>query len=269
MLSVKNCLVDNRYPFILDIAFHVELDSLEDSFPADQLKNKLKLVTGPCHLISNKTWDVHVRFVDFDKINKHLDKQYVKCHSRQLQELVGGGWDRKKGFTFAMLSSNIRIGGDKGINQYVQDVEFATGAYWHCDSERATEAKARDIRSHLADAVAQLSSNGKGVIHVGLETPDGEAVEEERYNRIIDTMLKFDANGKNLRWIYTHLLEWYAPPDASWTCDETIYIFGTSRKPNPEPISNHYSVVVPEDGSGVQPYEHGVPPRAHWLRAPP
>lgn len=265
---LKDCLVKHRYPFILDIAFHVELATLPDDFVAKELEGKLRFVTGPCHLISNATWDVRVKPVDFEKIRNHLADQYVKCHSRQLQELVGGSWERKKGFTFVMLSSNVRIGSDTGINQYVEDIDWTAGAYWHCDTERATEAKARDIRGHLADAVEQLPSAGRGIIHVGIETPDGEEVEAERYNRIVDTVMQFNAKGKDLRWIYTHLYESYSPPNKAWVSDETVYTFGVNENVNPEPIANHSAVVTADEESGITPWADG-PPDVHWLREAP
>jgi hypothetical protein len=259
-LRLKDCLIRERYPLILDIAFHVELEQLNDSFPYDELAGKLKFVTGPCHLISNEIWDVSAKFVDLAEISKHLDEYYVKCHSRQLQELIGGSWDRKKGFTFVMLSSNVRIGGERGINQYVEHIDWAAGVYWHCDSDRAQEAKARDVRRHLADAIEQLPANGRGVVHVGIETLDGEVVEAERYARIVNTVASFDAKGKDLRWVYTHLFESYAPPQKAWSFDETIYKFGANQAFNPEPISEHNTVAAGDDelSGGV-----------HWLREAP
>jgi hypothetical protein len=256
----KGCLIRHRCPAILDITFHVELEQLDDDFLLNQLENKLKFLIGPCHLISNETWDVHIKFVDFEKIAKHFQENYVKSHSRQLQELIGGSWDRKRGFTFVMLSSNVRISGERGVNQYIEDIEWAAGSYWQCDAERATEAKARDIRGHLADAVEQLPANGRCVIHVGIETPDGEIVEAERYARIVNTVASFDAEGKDLRWIYTHLYESYSPPETSWFFDETVYRFGVNEAPNPEPISMHYTI-VPGDVGGI--------PCAHWERPAP
>ncbi len=87
---LKDSLVKAGLPVILDITFHVELETLDDEFAREQLAGKLNLVVGPCELISNDQWTVRVRFVDFDRIRQHFEKFYVKIHSRQLQELVGG-----------------------------------------------------------------------------------------------------------------------------------------------------------------------------------
>src|SRR5262249_22761013 len=151
-----------------------------------------------CELISNEYWTVNASFVDFDKVRKHLEKFCVKTHSRQLQELVGGRWERSRGFTMVMNASIGRVGGDRGVNEYVNDIRWAAGVYWQCDAERAYEKKARDIRSHLADAVEQLPANGRGVVHIGIETFDGELVEAERFKRILNTFSSFNPKGTDL-----------------------------------------------------------------------
>jgi hypothetical protein len=262
----KGCLIAGPYPFILDITFHVELETLPEDFLLTELKGKLPLVACPCELVSNDTWAVVVRFVDFQKISDHLETQYVKAHSRQLQELVGGSWDRKKGFTFVMNSANVRINGYRGLNHYVESIDWAAGAYWHCDAERATEIKARDIRGHLSDAVSQFPGGGRGVVHIGIETPDGEDVEAERFTRMIDSLGKFDPAGKDLRWVYCHLFESYAPPTPgkNWYIDETIYKFGANRDANSEPLET-FACVIPEDEADEVGEGHSV----HWLRDAP
>lgn len=185
----------------------------------------------------------------------------MKHHSRQLQELVGGAWHRDRGFTMVMNVPMVRVGGGRGIDQYVENIRWAAGAYWHCDAERAYEKKARDIRRHLADAVEQLPASGHGVIHVGLETFDGELVEAERFLRILNTATRFNPNGKDLRWIYCHLYEAYAPPDREWYFDETIYPFGFSgERLDTAPLMRTSSVV---------PHEEGVEAGTHWLKEAP
>jgi hypothetical protein len=257
---LRDALIASRLPVVLDITFHVELETLDDNFARDQLAGKLRFVTCPCELISNEYWTVRVSFVDFDRIREHFARYYVKSHSRQLQELVGGRWQRGRGFTMVLNAPTVRIGEGCVLNEYVEEIRWAAGAHWHCDAERAYEKKARDIRSHLSKAVEQLPAGGRGVVHVGIETFDGEFVEAERFERILKTTAMFDPNGKDLRWVYCHLYEAYAPPDKAWYFDETIYQFGASNSPNPEPLTLRASVV---------PNEVGAAPGVHWLRDAP
>ncbi|MFW6114298.1 MAG: hypothetical protein ACOC7K_01000 [bacterium] len=257
---LKDALLEAGLPLILDITFHVELETFDDDFARDQLAGKLKRVVGPCELISNDRWTVCVRFVDFDRIRRHFEKFYVKSHSRQLQELVDGRWERGEGFTMVLDAPTVRIGEGQGVNHYVERINWAAGAYWHCDAERAYENKARDIRGQLANAVDQLPATGRGTIHVGIETQDGELVEAERFKRILKTAAAFNPNRKDLRWVYCHLYEAYAPPDKAWCFDETVYPLGLNREPNPEPITLTASVV---------PNEEDRQEGTHWLREAP
>ncbi|MEP3481128.1 MAG: hypothetical protein ABJZ55_17905 [Fuerstiella sp.] len=257
---LKTTLMEGRYPFILDVTFHTEMLALDDSVLVEKLADKLKLVTFPCHLVSDDTMDVHVSFVDLRKIKRHLEDWSVKMPSRQLIELIGGRWDRSSSFTHVMKCATRRAGDAGGLNLYVDEIDWAAGAYWHCDAEKATEAKARDIRSHLSKAVSQLPDAGPGVIHVGMETYDGEAVEAERFERIMRTVTAFDTGGKDLQWIFAHLMECYSPPDKSWVADETVYPFGRgNREDSPVPMS---SCLVPHE---MFDHVHA----AHWMRDAP
>ena len=146
------------------------------------------------------------------------------------------------------------------FDRFLDSMDFAAGAFWHCDAVRSIERKARDIRAHLADAVRQLPHDLPSVVHVGLETLDGVAVEAERYRRIFNTVSRFDVSGKPLSWVFCHLFQSYAPPDQGWVLDETVYHFATASMLGKTPLE-HFAVIVPEtemSSSGV-----------HWLRDPP
>lgn len=250
------CLHENRYGLILDITFHVELKTLSDSFLLDQLESKLKLVATPCQLVSNDTWDVSVQLVDFDRIHKHLGHTLVKKDSPYLQELISGRPAEGEKFTFLMLSSQIRLGGNRGFNLYVTEIDWAACAFWHCDAEHAIDSKARDIASHVAAAAEQLPASGNGVIQVGLDTPDGAVVEMERYKKIAHNLMKLDKKGKAIGFVYVNLYHSFWPAATPWVMDETVYKFGANAT-DKEPLS-HHSTIVSENAAGEG--------KVHWLR---
>lgn len=245
---------------VLDIVFHVELKELNPSELYEELRHKLPFVMSEGQLASDSRWDVRVFPVNFSKVKRHFEKNFVKASSRQMMELIGGSWDRTRHFSYVMSAKNVQIGTGVGFNNYVEDVAWASGAYWCCDAERAREAKARDIRNHLSDAIKQIPDNKPGVIHIGIETNDGEAVEMERYERILATTNKFDPGEKDLKWVFTHLFESYAPISNQWTMDESIYMFQGSRNPVPDPLKN-YNVVLGHDIDGSD--------SVHWRKSPP
>lgn len=253
-------LVDQMMPIVLDIEFHDELESLPDDFVIQQLAGKLPLVLPPCVVIDNEHWKVSVSPVDFAKAQQHLSQYYVKYPSEQLNELIGGRRDPNRGFTSIVGGEMVRIGKGRGDNRFLKSMDFAAGAFWHCDADRATERKARDIRKHLAEAVKQLPRDVPCAIHVGLETLDGVLVEAERFQRIFTTVQYFSPGGKDLRWVYCHLYQSYSPPEKPWVIDETTYQFCHQEHRADQPL-NHLGTMLPADTPGDSGF--------HWLRDPP
>ena len=258
---LSRLLVNRRYAVVLDIVFHVELATLPDEFVVDELIGKLPFVeTYANHLISNDIWDVKIRPVNLERAAEHLSQNYVKCPSDQMIELIGGRRDPNRGFTCVYNGRTATMGTGHVFDRFVDSMDFAAGAFWNCDAVRSIEKKARDIRRHLSGAVRQLPEGLPSVVHVGLETLDGVAVEAERYQRIFNTVRKFDVNGKPLRWVFCHLFQSYAPPEQAWVMDETVYYFATSTVLDQRPLEN-FAAVVPES----EVSDSGV----HWMRDPP
>ena len=101
---------------------------------------------------------------------------------------------------------------------------------------------------------------GKCAVHLGLETLDGPLVEQVRLDRTRHSVVNFDTLDKDLRWVYCHLFESYAPPDQCWVMDETVTHFGKSLTGRDEPLAFR-PVIVPDDETAAD----GV----HWDRDPP
>ncbi len=248
-------LWEQRLPLVIEICFHVELDTLSDDFVLKGLSDKLKLVVPPCAIIENREWTVQVRPVDMDKIRECLSRSPVKQLSNQLHELIIGRRVRRGGTTCVYYGQGGTLGLPTGTNRVVSSVAFAAGAIWDCDAPRSIEIKARDIRSQLANAVEQLPAGSPSVVHIGLETLDGWLVEQERYARICRTVGNFDARSKQLNWIYCHLFQPYAPPEQDWEFDETVYFFKADKWDCVPPLKQHFMVV---------PDEH-THPGVHWV----
>ena len=254
-------LVDHRHAVVLDIVFHVELETLPEEFMVDELSGKLPLVaTYPSHVVSNDVWDVKVSPVDLEQAAAHLSRYYVKCPSDQLAELIGGRRDPNRGFTAVYGGRTASLGTGHVFDRFLDTMEFGAGAFWHCDAVRSIEGKARDIRARLAHAVRQLPQEIPGVVHVGIETLDGVAVEAERYRRIFDSVSRFDLNGKPLKWVFCHLFQSYAPPDRGWVLDETVYYFARASTLQERPLEHFAVITSAKDFSS---------PGVHWLREPP
>lgn len=255
---LRDAVLNIGVSYIFDIVFHKEIAGFRDRYLADSIPGKLALIDPPCTIIDDANLTVVARLCDMDAARSHLERNYVKYPSPQLVELVGGRRDSSLGFTSIILGKHVRMGDGGGHNRFLASLVFATGAYWACDAPQAIDAKARDVRRHLREAVKQLPSGSPGVVHIGLETLDGWFVEEERYAKIMHSVQRFDARGKTLAGVYCHLFQSYAPPEEDWVVDETVYRFrqyGLDR----EPLAT-VGALVPE----MSPQDE-----VHWLRPEP
>ncbi len=258
---LSDFLVRHRLPVILDIVFHVELETLSDEFVAMELAGKLPLIHSyPSHIVSNDVWDVRVSRSTLERAKAHLRHNYVKLPSNQLNELIGDRPSPEAEFTTVVGGQVARLRAGRGLGRYLDTIDFAAGAFWRCDSPIAIRRKARDVRKRLSDAIEQLPQGIPCVVHIGLETLDGPSVEAERIRRIFDSLGRFDARGRDLRWVYCHLYQSYAPPDQAWVVDETVYYFSRSTTTIDRPLI-HLGTIVPESELS----DSGV----HWLREPP
>ncbi len=253
-------LARNRISLVFDITFHVELDTLPDDYLMEHLAGKIQFLSCPRHIISTDAWDVSAKPVDYDRIRGHLQRYRVRFPSDQLQELVAGYRDPRRGFSFTATGEFVRLGGTSGANQFLDDLSFAAGSFWSCDAPEAIRRKARAIRKQLRRAVDQFPPAGRCAAHVGLETVEGPVVEEERFSGIMRSVLDFDALGKDLSWVYCHLFESYAPPARSYAIDETVLRFGGPQTGGDEPIGFRWAV-LPEGARFSEDF--------HWRLAPP
>ena len=251
--DLSDCLIRDRHSVVLDIRFHVELQSLPDDYLASQLSGKLKLVQPPSHIVSNDTMDVTVSPVDYGAANRHLARYSVRCPSDQLDELVGGQRNPNRGFS-AIVNGDFK---ELDKASFLNHLDFAAAAFWYCDAPEAVFAKARHVRRRLAGAIDQLPASGKGAVHIGLETVDGAMVEEARFILNNMNVTTIDPRGKDLRWVYCHLLQFYSPPLDPWVIDETVSQYGSdSTQPLSSPGIFLSDETTLEDGM-------------HWHRPPP
>lgn len=233
---------------LLDIVFHVELESLPDTFLKDVLQQKINYpIVGK--IVSNEKVDIWLDFVKIDQIKSHLEKYFVKSNSPMLSRLIGGKHIDNVAFTCGVHADFFRVGDCDVNNLYINDIDKAFGVYCSCDAPEAYWAKARDIKSQVYKAMQQFDKEGTAVIHVGMETFDGPNVEKTRFEKIKETIEEIDPTKTNLRWIFCNFFQAYSPPDQDWVFDETVSIM--SPYINKKSPIDKKMMIVPEDSDNA------------------
>lgn len=245
---------------LLDVVFHVELDSLDDDFLKKELSGKLTNMAAKSIKISNEIWDVSVSFVDMKSINDHLKHNFVKNASNQLKYLIGGAKGEDSGFSAGVNASLFSIGENMGINLYIASIANAFGVSWKCDAPASIDAKARNIWNQVKAATDQIPKGHNAAIHIGLETLDGTFVEHVRFEKIRNSMSLFDVKDKKIHVLYCHFFQSYAPLDQAYVIDETISRFYSGIPVTDYPLKHDFLIVPREDSGGED---------VHWLREHP
>lgn len=248
---IGKILIENN--MLLEIVFHVELETLPDTFLRDLLNDKLTLAI-PGKIVSNNQVDVDMEYIDITAINNHLDMYHVKHNSPMLNKLIGKKSVDNRGFTCGVNANFFRVGEGEVNNLYILEIANAFGVYWSCDAKEAIWAKARDIKNQLYKAMKQLNSKDTAIIYIGVETFDGPEVERIRFEKIKHTIEKINPEKTNLRWIFCHFFQSYSPPDQNWVFDETVSTISAYMNPK-SPLSVKL-MIVPDKGDMENDVSH-------------
>lgn len=221
------------------VRFASELDDIPPEYLA---RHSIQWMSGG-FLAPHRWQDRHgagsIGRLDMSRLRALLKTDDVALHSSRMMELLTGEYKRNAKVIQVLLAKMAEN------PLYVAECDQAIVLDWESHSPAAIDGKARDVLKRLADGVRQLPDNRPGVIHIGLESVDGDDVERLRYDKVIRTITNFDPQGKELEYVYVH---WFAPessPTRSEAFDETSHWSG--RRPGHlRPLRDGMLVLAPD-----------------------
>lgn len=228
-------LAANRRSTFGDVTFSVPLETV----PNDYLTQKTMI-----WLKSNDVgyaWDDAISsgsilIPDLTPLATVLSKDDVLMSSSRLHQLITGHYERNANYIqilSAKRSANPR---------YLDECDMAVLLRWASKSPQSVDAKARDIGRRLAEANRQLPTDKAGIVHIGFEAVEGDAVERARYAKILASTAKFDPGAVPLEYVFCHYLVPESPPDQAFAYDETTQ-WCAVRPTGPPPLRGAYLVV--------------------------
>lgn len=177
-----------------------------------------------------------LRPLDLRPLRNELADNLILNGSTRLAQLLTGRYKRHQ----AMISSlRIKFADNP---RYIEDCDYATILEWTPLAPASISGRARDVLRKVADGLGQLPKGRPGIIHVGFEAVDGDAVEQLRYQRIVASMGEFDPREIPLEYVYSHFLAPESPPDQGWAYDETTDWRGI-RPTAPRPLIRPFLVL--------------------------
>jgi hypothetical protein len=105
--------------------------------------------------------------------------------------------------------------------RYVDSVSYASVLTWQCSAPASVDARARHIRSKLADIDRQMESANMGIVHIGMDAERDITTADLRRERNLKTVRSFYPTSN----IVEVNLHYYLPrvtESTAWTIDETV-----------------------------------------------
>jgi hypothetical protein len=180
--------------------------------------------------------------LDLDRLREVLIDNNVLVASSRIHELLTGRYVRHANYVQALRIKPAHN------PRYVDDCDLAVLLRWESLAPEAVDNKARDILRKLAEANSQLPNDRPGIVHVGFEAVEGDAVERARYQKILASTARFDPGAKHLEYVYCHYFVPESPPDQAWAFDETTQ-WCPIRPTGPLPLRGAF-LILPEAARG-------------------
>ncbi len=232
---------------LADVSFTVELDCVEDRYLAEKDK----------HFVENGhrrfEWSDQVSTgtitpIDLKPYQDALKETTILTVGSRTYSLLTGEYVRNASYVAVL---NVKRADNP---RFTDECDFAALLRWRSISEEAVEKRARDVRKRLSDALAQLPMNTPCAIHIGLETVEGQVVEDRRLEKMRSTIRDFDYGGKDVRAVFIHYFVPESPPEGSWTFDETTVWWASDH--DAAPLNAQATLVIPQDAQNR--------PGTHW-----
>ncbi len=237
---VHDLALDASRSIFMQVAFDAELDALPDDYLSRRAFAYLR-GSGSDYWSDGEGMGI-IREIDWSLTHKVLAVDDVYYGSSRMIELLVGYYNHEFAHTMA---AKWRPAHKRPF--WAEAVYQASVVSWRNRSMTAIQKKARHFRSVVAKAAAQLPKNRPGVVHVGVESWGGGAVDAARHVFNLLEATDFDPGDSRLRWVYG---TYFAPElttrsDETWAVEETTISYRVSRHQTPEPLP-HHMLLTPE-----------------------
>lgn len=214
MFGLVSALVAEKLTGVyVDVTFLEPLQSVPDDYL--RLRVERALDASPIH---------HAWSDDFGRGTvTHGDMKALHSDTADSCILVGPKLFRL--FTRQVVPSQrvlMGVGGDghEEDPRYVDNITAVALLSWDVESPASTLARARHVRSKLAEIDAQLESCDLGAAHIVLDAERDSRASDLRRDRNQDEVKSFRFNSKLIH-LYSHYLLPHTAESTSWTIDET------------------------------------------------
>ena len=226
----REVVLKNKQKLWFKCDIHAEVNLLPENFLKEIFENTLPLTSNETVIFDGPEATISARQIDWNSVKRHFSQNSVKQNSPTLNQVLGGDWampsDNVTVLIFAQRSQIAPCDSDI-LGCYIEDVSWACGISRCVDAEAAIEKKARDVKNLLAGAVKQVPSDKESIIHIAVETLEGNMVEQRRTQKVMESIPGFTTE-KMVSCVRLHSFRPNASTDQLWDFEETVQTFNRS-----------------------------------------
>ena len=178
-------LANERRTTFCNARFCVPIDTVPDDYLIAKTKAWI-VSTDAAQLWDDRIASGAIGTLDLQPLNEALADHDVLVSSSRILQLLSGSYERNASFVQILSIKHA------DNPRYLKACDMAVLLKWSSMSPQSIDAKARDILRKLAEANRQLPTDRPGIVHIGFEAVDGDAVERARYDKIIASTTRFD-----------------------------------------------------------------------------
>lgn len=215
---------DRRLSVCVDVVFKKELHDV----PQDYLVQRVEQVLRSRVLV-RREYPWSDEFADGSLCNANL--YAVRNDMEDSALLVGPKMARLlSGKVVAEGSYFLSVGGipSGGDSRFLDEVNYGSVLTWGCSSPGSVSARARFIKSKLADIDRQTANASAAIAHIAMDAERDPHTSDQRFNNNHDAVIGFRWNSRAFETHLHYLLARTSEHD-SWMIDETIDSFSAGH----------------------------------------
>jgi len=214
---VNDYVHEQKISLVVDVTFSAELAKI----PEDYILNKVRIVCeSPILLSGSYPWrdefgEGVVRPSDLISVHRDIRDSSLLLGSK-LARLLAGGERLEEQF-------HLVCGGTPRLEdtRFIDEIEYGSAIFWRCLAEQSIEARARHIRSKLADIDRQVSSAPFAIAHIGMDVERDPVTADRRRERNMSTAATFRSQSQLIE-LDLHYFMPRVSEVVNWMIDETV-----------------------------------------------
>jgi hypothetical protein len=214
---INDFVNDRKVSLSVDVTFTEELAKV----PADYLLDWLKAIGSSKVLLPGSyPWKDEfgegvVSIAALGAVRQDVDDSYLLVGSKLARLLAGGERPEEH---FHLVCGGVAHPNDP---RFIDEIEYGTAIFWRCLAEASVEARARHVRTKLADIDRQVAHAPLAIAHIGMDVERDTRTADLRRERNLATLASFRPNSR-LMEVDLHYFMPRTSESVSWMIDETV-----------------------------------------------